>query len=178
MNNGGAGNMTNNRDKNTEKNNPNYEQNKKDEPLSHIVKVMIIGFFGGVFWSLIGYIAYFFNFTDLGPSLILQPWAAGDWKNETIGHWIGIIIIGLLSVGVALIYNVFLKNTQKIWPSIFFGIALWAIVFYILNPIFPNLESVREFSRNTIVTTICLYILYGVFVGYSISYDAEQMKQA
>lgn len=165
------------KDKNTEKDNKNLEQNKSDEPLSHIAKVMITGFFGGVFWSIIGYLAYYFNFTELGPSLILQPWALGNWKNEATGQWIGIIIIGLLSIGVALIYNVFLKNIPKVWPSILFGVALWLIVFYILNPIFPNLESVRDFSRNTILTTICLYVLYGVFVGYSISYDAEQMKQ-
>lgn len=170
--------MAENQDKTVERNNPKLEQNKNEKPLSHLSKVMIIGFFGGIFWSFIGYIAYYFNFTELGPSLILQPWAIGDWKNETIGQWIGIIVIGIISIGAALLYNVFLKNTQKIWPGILFGVALWAIVFYILNPIFPNLESVREFSINTIITTICLYILYGVFVGYSISYDAEQMKQA
>ncbi|HHY73077.1 MAG TPA: hypothetical protein GX497_07610 [Bacillus bacterium] len=169
--------MAENQDHHAAKNNPALEQNKEDEPLSHLSKVVIIGFIGGVFWSLIGYLAYYFNFTEMGPSLILQPWAIGDWKYETTGHWIGIIVIGLLSIGVALVYNVFLKNTQKIWPSILFGVVLWLIVFYLLNPIFPKLESVREFRINTIITTICLYILYGVFVGYSISYDAEQMKQ-
>ncbi|WP_458412535.1 YqhR family membrane protein [Schinkia sp. CFF1] len=163
---------------NEDKNNPNLEQNKGDAPLSHMSKVIMIGFLGGVFWSLIGYIAYYFNFTKLGPSLILQPWTIGAWKYGTIGQWIGIILIGLFSIGAALIYNVFLKNTQKIWPGMLFGIALWLLVFYVLNPIFPNLESVREFGRNTIITTLCLYILYGVFVGYSISYDHEQMKQA
>jgi len=160
-----------------EKENPQLEQNKKEPELSHLSKVMIIGFFGGVFWSLIGYIAYFFNFTDMGPSLVLEPWAVGAWKVKTAGHWVGIFIIGLLSIGVALIYNLFFKNIRKIWPSILFGVALWFIVFYLLNPMFPNLESVRDFSKNTIITTLCLYILYGVFVGYSISYDVEQMKR-
>lgn len=159
-------------------NDPKLEQNKGEESLSHLAKVMITGFVGGAFWSLIGYIAYLFNFTELGPALILEPWAIGDWKNETTGHLIGVIVIGLLSIGAALLYNLLLKNTETLWVGILFGIALWAFVFYLLNPIFPNLESVNEFSRNTIITTICLYILYGVFVGYSISYDAQLIKKA
>lgn len=163
---------------NNEKNNPKFEQNKSGEELSHITKVIITGFVGGVFWSIIGYMAYYFNFTELGPALILEPWAIGEWKDRTIGQIIGIVAIGVLSIGAAIIYNALFKKFVKLWISMLFGVALWAFVFYLLNPIFPNLEAVNDLSRNTIITTICLYILYGAFVGYSISYDAEQMKEA
>ncbi|WP_102345627.1 YqhR family membrane protein [Bacillus sp. Marseille-P3661] len=158
--------------------NKELEQNKKDQPMSHMQKVIVTGFFGGVFWSLIGYIAHYFNFTELGPALILQPWAIGDWKNDFMGHFIGILVIGIISIGAALLYNAFLSKFQKLWPGILFGVALWIIVFYLLNPIFPDLEEVQDFKRNTIITTICLYILYGVFVGYSISYDANDVPQS
>lgn len=160
-----------------EKNNPHFEQNKQGEELSHLSKVIITGFVGGAFWSLIGYFAFYFNFTEMGPALILEPWAIGEWKEGMTGHMIGIIAIGILSIGVAIIYNLLFRNIPKLWPSILFGVALWAFVFYLLNPIFPKLESVNDLSRNTIITTICLYVLYGAFVGYSISYDTEQMKQ-
>jgi hypothetical protein len=62
------------------------------------------------------------------------------------------------------------------WVGIVFGAALWGLVFFILNPMFPNLQTVFELPRNTIVTTACLYILYGVFVGYSISFDYNELN--
>ncbi|WP_017755741.1 YqhR family membrane protein [Calidifontibacillus oryziterrae] len=161
-----------------DKKNDNLEQNSKNEELSHMTKVIITGFVGGVFWSFIGYIAYYFNFTEMGPALILQPWAFGEWKNDTAGHLLGIVAIGIVSIGAAILYNAVFRNILKLWPSIVYGIVLWIFVFYLLNPIFPNLEEVKEFNRNTIITTVCLYVLFGVFVGYSISYDAEQTKKA
>ncbi|MCA1030702.1 hypothetical protein LCL95_06540 [Bacillus timonensis] len=153
------------------------EQNKKEQPMSFLAKVIVTGLFGGIFWSLLAYFSYIFSFTEISPNLVLQPWAVGDWKDGTLGQFIGISIIGLLSIGVALIYYAFLKKFQSIWAGIFFGVALWAIVFYVLNPIFPDLKSVAELERNTIITTICFYVLYGVFIGYSISFEASEMNQ-
>ncbi len=43
--------------------------------------------------------------------------------------------------------------------------------FYLLQPVFPNIPPLTDLNMYTIVSTICLYILYGTFVGYSISYD-------
>jgi hypothetical protein len=156
------------------------EQNQKEKPMSLIMKVVITGFFGGVFWSLLGYFAYTFHFTELSPNMILLPWAVGDWKYGRIGNYISIFLIGILSIFVALVYYAFLKNMKGIWVGIVYGIALWALIFFVFNPIFPNLQSIAELSRDTIITTICLYILYGVFIGYSISFEAaehERQKQ-
>ncbi|WP_235848416.1 YqhR family membrane protein [Litchfieldia alkalitelluris] len=159
-----------------EKKNPNLEQNQKPEDLSMITKVVIIGLFGGLFWSFLNYGTYVFNFTEISPNLVLQPWAIGDWKNRVLGQFIGIAVIGVLSIGVALVYYALLRKFQKIWVGMAFGLLLWALVFFVLNPIFPNLQSVPELGRNTNITTICFYILYGVFIGYSISFEANEFN--
>jgi hypothetical protein len=153
--------------------NDRLEQNKDQEPMSHMARVTATGFFGGLFWSLMGYIAYYFNFTDVGPAIVLNPIALGDWKNEGLGQAISIIIIAIISIGIAILYNIMLQKVEKIWVSMLFGAALWGVVFYLLNPIFPGLEPVTKLGMNTIITTICLYILYGTFIGYSVSYDAN-----
>lgn len=153
------------------------EQNQQEEPMSHVSRVVMIGLFGGLFWSLLGYIAYIFNFTEMGPALILEPWIDAEWKNSPLGNFIGIAIISLASILIALLYNAMFSKFDKLWIGITFGLALWGLVFYLLNPIFPNLKPVTELDPNTIITTICLYILYGVFIGYSISYDAVEMKK-
>lgn len=159
------------------KKNPELEQNHQEEPMSIVGKVVITGLVGGIFWSLLSYVAYIFKFTELSPNLVLQPWAVGDWKNGVYGQFMGILVIGLLSIGVALLYYAVLKKFDHIWVSMLFGIALWATVFFILNPIFPDLKDVWDLKRNTIITSICFYVLYGVFVGYSISFEANDFNQ-
>ncbi|PMC39582.1 hypothetical protein CJ195_06600 [Bacillus sp. UMB0899] len=158
------------------KDQPNLEQNKKEEPMSVMGKSIVTGFAGGVFWSAIAYLAYILNFTEISPNLILQPFTLGDWKDGVLGNIISIIIIGLISVGAALVYYAILKRFDGMWLGILYGGALWGLVFFILNPIFPNVETVFELSRATIVTTLCLYILYGVFIGYSISFDYKEFN--
>ncbi|MEH7237030.1 YqhR family membrane protein [Bacillus sp. JJ1562] len=159
-----------------EKKNPELEQNKKDREMSIIGKVVVIGLFGGIFWSLLSYFTYVFHFTELSPNLILKPWILGDWKNRVLGQFIGIFVIGIISIGVAFIYYALLKKLKSIWVGVGFGIVLWLIVFYLFNPIFPDIKTVAELDRNTVITTICFYILYGVFIGYSISFEQNEMK--
>jgi hypothetical protein len=153
------------------------EQNKKERPMSLLLKTVITGFVGGVFWSLIGYLGYFFHFSEISPNMILTPWVAGDWKYGKLGNYVAILLIGLLSILVALIYYATLRKIKGMWAGILYGVAWWLIVFYVLNPLFPNLETVSHLQRNTIITTLCLYILYGVFIGYSISFETQEMNR-
>ncbi len=153
------------------------EQNKHEEPMSFHTTVASIGFFGGLIWSFIGYLAFFFNFVRVGPALVLMPWALGDWKNGPIGQLVGIAVIAVLSIGVAFLYRYLLARFNSIWPGLFFGVGLWFIVFYFLNPIFPGLKPLANLDMNTIITSACLYILYGVFIGYSISYEFSERQK-
>ncbi|MBU8907716.1 YqhR family membrane protein [Desertibacillus haloalkaliphilus] len=147
------------------------EQNKQEAPMSYHGKIATIGFFGGLIWSIVAYIAFFFNFMRVGPALVLMPWALGEWKEGYIGQIVGIIVISLLSIGVAFIYKLILEKVYSLWAGAIYGVALWALVFYVLNPVFPGLKSVANLDSNTIITSICLFIIYGIFIGYSISYE-------
>ncbi|WP_186575816.1 YqhR family membrane protein [Aquibacillus kalidii] len=154
--------------------NGKLEQNKQQKPVSLLSKALITGFIGGVFWSFIGAIASYFNFTSVSPaSFILRFWLHTGWSDGWLGQLVSIVIIGVLSTILALVYYVLLKNTQGIWPSALFGVALWFVVFYLLQPIFPNVEHMTKLTSDTIVTTFCLYLLYGIFIGYSISYEYQ-----
>lgn len=53
--------------------------------------------------------------------------------------------------------------------------ALAARVFC-FNPIFPDVRTVTELTSDTIITTICIYLLYGLFVGYSISFEYNELN--
>lgn len=157
------------------------EQNKRERPMALWMKAAITGFVGGVFWSLLGYLAYFFHFTELSPNMLLLSWDIGDWKHGKTGNYIAIFLIGVLSIAVALLYYVLLRKQKSMWVGVGYGLVLWVLVFYVVNPMLPSLRPVTELERNTIITTICLYVLYGLFIGYSISFEAqenERQKQA
>ncbi|OKO91179.1 hypothetical protein BRO54_2880 [Geobacillus proteiniphilus] len=87
------------------------------------------------------------------------------------------MLIGIISIAAALLYYALLRNICGMWAGILYGAALWMIVFYLFNPLFPNVQPVADLEINTIVTTLCLYILYGVFVGYSISFETQEMNR-
>ncbi|GLB58160.1 YqhR family membrane protein [Cytobacillus sp. NCCP-133] len=152
------------------------EQNQREKPMSFMAMVVITGLIGGILWSGLAYLAYVFNFTEVHPNVILEPWTIGAWKEGWLGTVISILLIGGLSIIAALIYYAALKKFQSMFVGAGYGIALFLIVFFILNPIFPGISPFWELERNTMITSICFYILYGVFVGYSISYEAHEIR--
>lgn len=150
------------------------EQNQTEKPMSYRTKVVLIGFFGGLIWSLIGLFGFFFNFMNFGPALILMPWKLGDWKTTYWGQAVGVIVIAVVSIIIAFLYKWLLQKVNTMWAGVGFGAVLWVIVFYICNPLIPGLKSVPNLDLNSIISSVCLFLLYGLFIGYSISYEYQQ----
>lgn len=152
------------------------DQNQGGMILGQSANTAITGFVGGVFWGFIGLVCYYFNFTELNPLMILEPWIDGGWKDSWLGVVISLLLLGIFGIIAAFLYQWVLSNFLSIWVPILYGALLFFFVFYVLNPLFPNLNPLRELQGNTIITTFCLYVLFGVFVGYSISYDKRERK--
>ncbi|WP_062048174.1 YqhR family membrane protein [Bacillus sp. JCM 19034] len=152
------------------------EKQVVDQQMSYAAKVALIGFFGGLIWSLVGYFAFYFKFIRVGPALALMPFVLGDWKDTYIGQLVGIGVISVISIGVAYLYKLLLQKVNSMWAGVAYGLVLWGIVFFLLNPIFPGLKSVPNLDLNTIITSVCLYVLYGTFIGYSISFQYVEEK--
>ncbi|WP_053364708.1 YqhR family membrane protein [Bacillus sp. FJAT-27251] len=157
-----------------EDNGKKLEQNQHEKPMSFISMVIITGLVGGILWSSLALLAYVFNFTEIRPNVILEPWALGDWKKGWIGTVFSILSIGLISIGAAFVYYAFLRKFDSLWVGALYGVALFLLVFYVLNPIFPGIKPFLELSRNTLITSACFYVLFGVFIGYSISFEETE----
>ena len=148
------------------------EQNKQEEPISILSRSLLTGFIGGLLGGFFGVVLYFFNFSEVAPeSYLLRSWLTAGWIDSWLGTVMSILMIGVISLLTAFIYFVLFKKVNSLWMGCAYGVVLWFIVFYIIQPIFPNIPPLAELNINTIVSTICLYILYGTFIGYSISYD-------
>ncbi|HEY2421024.1 MAG TPA: YqhR family membrane protein [Neobacillus sp.] len=157
------------------------EKAEYPKPMSFLTLVFWTGLFGGIFWGTIGYFAYLFSFSEIRPNVILEPWALGYWKNESLGTVISIILLGVFSIVAAFIYYAILKKFKGIWIGLGYGLVLFFLVFFVLNPLFPGIKPFANLSRDTIITSICLYMVYGLFIGYSINYEyqnnIEQKKE-
>lgn len=140
--------------------------------------VLLTGLWGGLFWSFIGQIGYYFHFTKITPRVILGPWALGTWKNGWLGTLIAIVLIGIVSIGAAFVYSALLKKMDGLLSGIVYGLLLFMLVFFLLNPMFPGISPFGATDKNTLTTSICLFILYGVFIGYSISWDFHNRKES
>ncbi|MFZ3577900.1 YqhR family membrane protein [Virgibacillus sp. DJP39] len=152
--------------------NKELEQNKQEKSYSLLSRSLLTGFIGGVMWGTFGVILHYFNFTVVSPtSFLLRSWLNAKWTHEWLGDVIALVITGVLSIIVALLYYVLLKKMRSMWIGTIYGISLWGIIFLLLQPIFPNIPPLNDIGINTIVTTLCLFIIYGTFIGYSISYD-------
>jgi hypothetical protein len=147
------------------------------EPSMHFISLVIwTGLFGGIFWSCIGFIAYYFHMTEIRPNVILEPWALGSWKTSWLGTIISICGIGFFSLMAAFGYYLLLRRFKSFYIGIGFGIMVFGAVFIILNPIFPSIKPFMQLRLNTIITSVCLYMLWGVFVGYTISYEESEIR--
>ncbi|PKR86043.1 YqhR family membrane protein [Heyndrickxia camelliae] len=151
-----------------------HEETLLNESGSFAKMVVITGFFGGILWSAIGYFAYYLNFIKVEPNIILEPFTVGTWRESWIGIVISIFAYGIISIVVAFLYYAILKKFKTVWVGAVYGIVLFLIVFIILNPIFPSMKPFFKLDVNTIITSVCLYLVYGVFIGYSISYEQQE----
>ncbi|MEI5908110.1 YqhR family membrane protein [Bacillus spongiae] len=150
------------------------EQNQKEKPIPFLLNVVLTGFIGGVLWSGIAYFTYIFHFTTISPNIFFEPWAAGEWKDSWIGILLSIIGYGIVSIGAALIYYGLFRKLRSMWVGAAYGIGLFLIVILLLNPLFKSMKSLTELDINTLITCVCIYLLYGVFIGFSISYEEEE----
>lgn len=153
------------------------EQNKKEDPRSILSRSLLTGFIGGMFWGFIGMVMYYFNFSEVTlKSYLLRSWTTAEWTGTWLGDVVSILLVSVISILTAFIYYGLFKRINSMWLGAAYGVILWGIVFYVLQPIFENVPPVTDLNANTIVSTICLYILYGTFIGYSISYDYHDTK--
>ena len=139
-------------------------------------KIASIGFFGGIFWSTVLLVLSYFDFTQIGPNFVLERIKLGKWANGYIENIISIVGLGIISIFIAFIFYFIGRKTRGVLPGIFFGMLIWVIVFILLGKVAFDLKAIKDYSSDTTVTTICLFILYGTFIAYSVSFAFQEQK--
>ncbi|WP_017472293.1 YqhR family membrane protein [Amphibacillus jilinensis] len=149
------------------------DNNKKTETIQVLRwRVCITGLFAGLLWGSVAAVASFFNFTKVTPyTLIFTPWTNEQWGSRWFSEMISILVISIISIFIAFVYYLFLRRLTGITPGILFGLAIWLVIFLVFSNWLPAIPRLAELDQHTLVTTLCIMIMYGVFIGYTISYD-------
>jgi len=130
-----------------------------------------IGIAAGFIWGLFSLLAYYLQFTDVGPSIYAKAVLNPDYMLKWQGHLIGVVFFHFFTLILAFIYVAFFTRFKTAWAGIIYGVAWWFIVFYLVNSVFHLTKPVKELGFNTNSVMVCLYILIGLFIGYSLSVE-------
>src|SRR5690606_3301955 len=109
-----------------------------------------------------------FPYTSLFRSFI-----SGKWIDKWYGYIFFVLFISVLSIVFALIYYVLFRKINGWFIGVVYGLMLWTIFGLFIPLLFYDISFTELVTSRTNVATICSFILYGVFIGYSISYDYE-----
>lgn len=153
--------------------------NSMEETRTKKIKTAIlIGVVGGIFWAAMNYVLYFMNFTFISPSVFIKPFILSNGTDRPMIQLMGIGVAAILSIGFALAYVFTLSRFYSPWIGIGAGTALFGIFYYILSPLLNLTEKpIHQIGMNTFATELCLFILYGLFIGFSLSSEFSSKKE-
>ena len=155
------------------------KQFKPDKAQLHALlkKSIVTGFFGGMIWSLIWLIAYGLNIIRLDPALF---WDKFFWGNLPFDRWymylVMILLYSTLSILFAVVYYILFKRFSHWIVGLFYGVILWALLLFAV-PLLVNRQTILvHYPHETVVGLCCLGILYGIFIGYTISFNYQILR--
>ncbi|GBF11018.1 YqhR family membrane protein [Tepidibacillus sp. HK-1] len=156
----------------------NQEQNQSTRVRKKKFHMAIsIGISAGILWGLMSLVMYYLQFTDVGPSIFAKPFLNPDYDLKWQGHFVGVGFFIFYALIAAFLYAKFLAKYKSPWVGIAYGLALWAFVFIVLNPLLNLTKPLKELGWNTNSVMFSLFILIGLFIGYSLSAEFNNQEE-
>lgn len=155
-----------------------HHQNKKK--VTNIwLFALNIGFFAGFIWGGIKGLFYYMSFTTVLPGYLLEPFFKHTFLNSQPGYYVGWLSFIVFSIFATLLYTLLLRKLKGPIPGLLYGIVWWIIIFLIIGPMTHMTIPFRELSVNTFISEFCLYLLWGLFIGYTaaVEYNDERQRE-
>lgn len=132
---------------------------------------LYVGFYSGLIWGALKLVEYYFRFTSVVPGFLLEPFYKHTYLMQWQGITIGYLSFILLSILASVIYVAFFYRVKGGWLGGLYGIAWWCLFYLLIGPSTGMLLPIQQYSRDTITTEICLFLLWGIFIGYTIALE-------
>lgn len=141
-------------------------QKLRNTNIRKLFEAFSIGIWGAIIWGIIGILIHWFNLSKVSPIHISKIFL----KEQLIFKWQGILIAFLLltlcSILFSLIYVFLFSRFYTHWIGIVMGAILWAVTL-----------GWQKLGINSMSATFCLFILYGAFIGYSLSVEFSSLEK-
>ncbi|WP_282935757.1 YqhR family membrane protein [Paenibacillus sp. RC67] len=136
-----------------------------------------IGFFAGLIWGAVKMLEHYLHFTSLPPGFLVESFYKRSFLNSFQGYMVGWVTFIVFSILASLLYTALFSKSTGPWPGITYGAVWWVLIFLLIGPVTGMMNWIAFLDWNTIITEICLFIVWGLFIGYSISMEFNDERE-
>ncbi|WP_276351981.1 YqhR family membrane protein [Cohnella caldifontis] len=146
---------------------------EEDEPIRTppVRFCLKIGFFAGLIWGSVRWLAVAMNLTKVPAAFLADPWVKRSALASAYWQITGLALFILMSMAAALVYYVVLKPYRGPYPGLLFGAAWWAGFYLWAGPSIGAVPPLNKIGWNSMITDGCLFLIWGLFIGYSIAFE-------
>lgn len=139
-----------------------------------LFKSLIIGLWGGIIWGTLFVLLHLFKMIEVNPMILFRS-IFGDklWLTKWYSYVLLIMVIGIVSMLVAVLYCFTLKQLKSWLVGGGYGIVIWILLIVGLPLIINGFTGMSTYNSQTYIATFCVFLLYGTFIGYSISFEYQ-----
>jgi uncharacterized membrane protein YagU involved in acid resistance len=137
-----------------------------------------IGFFAGLIWGALKIAEYGLKFTKVSPGFLLEPFYKHQFLSSWLGMGMGWVAFIIMSVVAAVIYGFALRRIKGPWLSLAYGLVWWMMIYVIVGPRSGMVPSIQRLDRNSFYSDLCLFLMWGLFIGYSIVVEYTDNESA
>lgn len=132
---------------------------------------LYVGFYAGLIWGLAKIFAYYLGFTKVIPAFIADAFFKHDVLESWSGHFYGLIFFILFSMIASLIYAALFHKIKGSWFGLLYGTIWWLLIYIAVGPFIGMVPLITDLDWNSRITDFCIFLLWGVFIGYTISFE-------
>ena len=130
-----------------------------------------IGFFAGVIWGGLKTIEFSLKFTVVPPGFLIDPFFKHPFLATWMGMLLGLAAFIVLSIIAAMIYEMGLRKAKGPYWGVGYGVVWWVLLYVLLGPLTGMMLPLTRLDRTSSITDGCLFILWGLFIGYSLAFE-------
>ncbi|MFC5532557.1 YqhR family membrane protein [Cohnella yongneupensis] len=157
------------------------QDRRKDDGNTITAKALLhslkIGLFAGIIWGLVRWLATGLNFTQVTQAYLLDPFVSRQLLGSGWWQFAGWIAFIVMSVLAAVVYWLVLGKLRGPWPGLAFGAVWWGVFYALIGPMIGAVPPLRTIGWDSMVADFCLYVVWGLFIGFSISFELHDEMQ-
>lgn len=134
--------------------------------------IIEVGFFGGLLGGGIKLLEYYFQFTKIPPGFLVASFLGLTFHKKNLpGFFLGWGVFIVLSLLASALYALLLRKAKSPYYGLLYGAAWWVLLYLVVRPLARTNYPVERMDLNTLISDCCLFLLWGLFIGFSISFE-------